>query len=88
MLASQDGLRQQVDKLKLSDTVVTRLRTATKGDQGLNDAVSLIERFDTIRLIAVPMLEQLLADAKARAGLEISSNDLKAELSKLTEQLE
>jgi len=85
---SSRELKQQVEKLKLSDTVVTRLRTATKGDQGLNDAVSLIERFDTDPASSVPMLEQLLADAKERAGLEISSNDLKPDLAKLTEQLD
>lgn len=88
MLEREEGLKGTIEKLKHSETVVNRLRTATKGDQGLQDAVGLIEKFDNDPAASVPMLEQLLADARQRGGLEISSADLKPDLQKLDEQLE
>jgi hypothetical protein len=79
-------LTEQNRVLQVSDGVVKRVRAATGDEQGFNNALNLIEQYAGDPAAAVPMLENLLRDARSRAGLEITSKDLKESLEELDRQ--
>lgn len=88
LMESENGLREKVKSLEPAQQAYQRLRASTGDEIGFNNAMQVIEQYANDPAASVPMLERLLADAKARGGLEISSADLKgkaAEIQKLVD---
>jgi hypothetical protein len=81
-------LTVQVEKSKPALDVVREMMQSVGGsEQGFTNMRHLIKSFDVNPAGAVPMLETLLNDAKKRAGLVVSSPELKTEEQKLEEQI-
>ena len=81
-------LSNQVNGLKESEAVVQRLKASTGDETGFTNALNLIDQYANDPAGSVPMLELLLKDARNRAGLEISSADLKESASDIDQQLD
>jgi hypothetical protein len=82
LLASEHAAKARVNELEPDAQVTGQIREAVGGDDGLRNAVELITTFATNPEAAVPMLEKLLGDAKQRAGLELTSEDLREDVGK------
>lgn len=75
-LAKEKALAGQVEQLQPKAQVVDELMTHTGGQDGFNNLRVLARQFAEDPAAAVPMLEQLLDDARGRSGLKLVSQDL------------
>lgn len=80
MLREKKELTTKVQELETRAGLVSELEQYTGGQEGLQNLRALARTFDQSPADAVPMLEKLLEDARARGGLVISDDDLKADL--------
>lgn len=60
--------------------VTDELVSLTGGQEGFNNMQTLVRMYAKEPANAVPLLEQLLADAKARGGLSLTSKDLQTKV--------
>lgn len=81
-------LTQQAEKAAPALEAFQEMHQAVAGNpQGLANMRHLIKSFDPDPASAVPLLQILLDDAKKRAGLVVSSPELKTEEQKLQDQV-
>lgn len=85
------NLLQRADKLaeqmKPMAEVINQMRRHTGDEVGFKKALTLIETYATDPAEAIPILENLLLDAKERSGFEISADDLKARIAKIDQRV-
>lgn len=78
---------RQAEQMKPMAEVINQMRRHTGDEVGFKKALTLIETYATDPAEAIPILENLLLDAKERSGAEISSDDLKARLTKIDQRV-
>lgn len=76
---------EQVRQMK---PVVDELKAHTGDEKGFQQMRNIVRAYATDPGAAVPILEQMLTDARTRAGHVVSSPDLKQQVAKLDKKLE
>lgn len=76
-----------VRQLKPEVALVNEFRQYAGDEAGFTQMRDIIRAYATEPAKSVPVLERMLQDAKARAGLVVTSDDLKARLTEIDEQL-
>lgn len=77
VLERETHLTRQVQALQPSAEVVTELRELTGDDEGFKTMRNIVRSYATEPATAIPILEQMLEDARQRAGFTLVSDDLK-----------
>src|ERR1043166_964598 len=87
VLESEHRLTERVKTLQPMAEVVSELRSHTGDEQGFKTMRQIVRAYATDPLAAVPILQNMLQDARTRAGLPISSPDLQTREQKIAQDL-
>lgn len=88
LMTRETKLNERVTQLQPLADVTTELEAQCGGKDGFAGTRKLVRLFNESPADSVPMLETLLADARKRAGLEITSTDLMEQSKAIDKQLE
>ncbi len=80
-------LDAQVRELTPKAAMVDEFRQHAGDEQGFNTMRQIIRAYATDPAASVPILEQMLVDAKQRGGLVVTSPDLQARLTEIDQQV-
>lgn len=87
LMKRETQLNERITSIKPLADITTELQAQCGGEAGFAGTRKLIKAFEQSPADSVPMLETLLADARKRAGLEISSPDLLEQKKLIDQQL-
>lgn len=79
-------LTERVKGLQPMADIVGELKTYTGDEEGFAKMRSIVKTYASEPDQAIPILEDMLKDARQRAGLEITSPDLKARLAEIDDK--
>ena len=79
----ETGLTKQIEQARPQLAAVQELIAETGNEQGFQNLRLFVKQYNAEPVIAIPMLEKLLQDAKTRAGLVVTSPDLLTETQKV-----
>lgn len=80
-------LTANVERLRPAAKLVQEFRQYAGDDQGFETMRTIIRQYATDPAASVPVLEQMLEDARGRAGLVVTSADLKQRLAEIDAQV-
>jgi hypothetical protein len=89
MMERENGLANELKTARPAVQTVEQLRQVTGGTEiAIKNTIAFFRQFNDNPRDAVPFLEKILADARHRAGLVVTSPDLKNQLDQVTKEME
>ena len=86
VLESETRARARAAELAPQAEIVAEFKALTGDAKGFDTMRDIVRTYARDPAAAVPILEQMLTDARQRGGLEITSPDLKARLAEIDQQ--